>query len=103
MTPEQLTLVARTIDSVEASLDEFTAAFYFRLFSSAPEVRELFPADSAEQRRRFAAEVCFFAAIVSRPARLRLAGVRPGSPAPPLRSPPSPLRPRGNRLARRSR
>src|SRR5262249_52540274 len=62
-----LTLVARTIDSVEAGLNELATALYDRLFSSAPELRMLFPAELAEQRRKLAAEIAFLATIVSDP------------------------------------
>jgi nitric oxide dioxygenase len=68
MTPEQLTLLARTIDVVEDSLDEFVDVFYVRLFASAPQLRALFPDDLSEPRRKFAAELLFLAAVVSDPS-----------------------------------
>jgi hemoglobin-like flavoprotein len=64
VTPEQLELVRATVGDVAARPEVFSTQFYDRLFSMAPETRDLFPDDLAEQRRKLAEEFTFLASAV---------------------------------------
>ena len=55
VTPEQITIVETTLASL--SLDELTADFYRRAFEGDPALAEMFTADPAVQRTRFAKEL----------------------------------------------
>jgi hemoglobin-like flavoprotein len=61
MTPEQLDAVERTVRAIEADPDGFALRFYDELFSLAPDTRELFPDDMAEQRGKLVEEILFLA------------------------------------------
>jgi len=54
MTPEQITLVQSSFDSLGPLLPKMTERFYEELFSARPDLRPLFTTDLAEQRARFA-------------------------------------------------
>lgn len=55
MNPDQIVLVQDSFELLLPQADALADAFYTRLFSVAPELRALFPADLAEQRRKFMA------------------------------------------------
>ena len=55
MTPEQVQLVQQSFAKVVPIADQAAVLFYDRLFEIAPQVKELFPADMAEQRRKLMA------------------------------------------------
>ena len=57
MTPEQITIVKSTITRAHADLPVLVTDFYTRLFAAAPELREFFATDLADQRRKFAAQL----------------------------------------------
>jgi hemoglobin-like flavoprotein len=61
MTPEQLDAVERTVRAIEADPEAFAHRFYEELFSLAPDTRELFPQDMADQRGKLVEEVLFLA------------------------------------------
>jgi nitric oxide dioxygenase len=65
MTPEQLDLMGSTLADVENNSEAFSACFYERLFTLAPETRSLFPDNIADQRRKLVAELSFLAEAVS--------------------------------------
>jgi hemoglobin-like flavoprotein len=52
MTPEQVTLVQESFKKVAPIADKAADLFYDRLFTIAPEVRSLFPADLTEQKKK---------------------------------------------------
>jgi hemoglobin-like flavoprotein len=52
MTPEQIKLVQASFSQVAPIADKAAVLFYDRLFEMAPQVKALFPADMAEQRRK---------------------------------------------------
>ena len=52
MNETQITLVKRSWSQVEPIAPVAAGLFYDRLFSIAPDVRDLFPADLTEQRRK---------------------------------------------------
>ena len=52
MTPDQIKLVQETFKSVQPIAAQAADLFYGRLFEIAPQVRPLFPADLAEQKRK---------------------------------------------------
>lgn len=51
MTPEQITLVQDSFKKVAPIADTAADIFYDRLFEVAPQVRPLFPADMANQKK----------------------------------------------------
>ena len=55
MTDEQIALIQTSWAQVEPIADTAAQIFYERLFATAPEVRELFPDDLTEQRRKLMA------------------------------------------------
>ena len=55
MTPDQIRLIQETFDFIRPSMSVVTEMFYTRLFHVAPEMRELFPDDMKEQRRKLRA------------------------------------------------
>ena len=55
MTDEQIALIQTSWAQVEPIADTAAQIFYERLFQTAPEVRELFPDDLTEQRRKLMA------------------------------------------------
>mgnify|MGYP001765335471 CR=1 FL=1 len=61
MTPEEISLVSASAGRLAPRLEEVAHDFYMRLFAVHPEVRELFPADTALQEKKFAESI---AAIV---------------------------------------
>jgi hemoglobin-like flavoprotein len=52
MTPDQIKLVQASFSKVTPIADQAAVMFYDRLFEIAPQVKALFPADMAEQRRK---------------------------------------------------
>ena len=54
MTPEQITLVQSSFDSLGSLLPKMTERFYEELFSAKPDLRQLFTTDLAEQQVKFA-------------------------------------------------
>ena len=57
MTPEQIALIAQSIDDLRADSDAVVARFYDRLFELAPDARELFMIDMPTQRTKFFREL----------------------------------------------
>jgi hemoglobin-like flavoprotein len=57
MTPDQIDTMETTLSSLAPVLDDVAADFYRRVLAAAPETAELFTADPAVQRRRFALEL----------------------------------------------
>jgi nitric oxide dioxygenase len=57
VTPEQITLVERTLTELTGELDALAADFYRRLFAADPAVPALFSTEPAEQRAKFVAEL----------------------------------------------
>src|SRR4051794_17064926 len=57
MQPEQIELVKRSFLQVTPHADELSRRFYARLFTDAPEVREMFPKDMAAQRGKLVDEL----------------------------------------------
>ena len=55
MTPEQVSLVQTSFSKVVPIADQAAVMFYDRLFEIAPQVKAMFPADMAEQRRKLMA------------------------------------------------
>jgi hemoglobin-like flavoprotein len=55
MTPEQVSLVQRSFSKVVPIADQAAVLFYDRLFEIAPQVKAMFPADMAEQRKKLMA------------------------------------------------
>lgn len=55
MTPREIDLVQTSFAKVIPIADTAASLFYGRLFEIAPEVRPMFPADLAEQRRKLMA------------------------------------------------
>jgi hemoglobin-like flavoprotein len=55
MTPDQITLVQQSFAKVAPISDQAAVMFYGRLFEIAPQVKELFPTDLTEQRRKLMA------------------------------------------------
>lgn len=55
MTPDQISLVKTSFDSVKPISDDVAALFYGHLFEIAPEVRPLFSTDPKEQGRKLMA------------------------------------------------
>ena len=62
MTPNQVKLVQQSFSRVAPISDQAAVLFYDRLFEVAPQVRSMFPADMAEQRRKL---MMTLAAVVS--------------------------------------
>ena len=52
MTPEQVTLVQESFKKVAPIADKAADLFYDRLFTIAPEVRPMFPADLSQQKKK---------------------------------------------------
>ncbi|HYC65552.1 MAG TPA: globin domain-containing protein, partial [Reyranellaceae bacterium] len=52
MTPRQIELVQTSFIAVKANADQAADLFYERLFSVTPELRAMFPADMAEQKKK---------------------------------------------------
>lgn len=65
MTPEQLELVGRSAERIEASAERFSDSFYTRLFEIDPMARSLFPDDMSAQRSKLTDEVVFLAEVAS--------------------------------------
>lgn len=61
MTPEQLDIVHRSVERIEAQSRRFADTFYNRLFEIAPHVRDLFPDDLTAQKGKLVDEVSFLA------------------------------------------
>jgi hemoglobin-like flavoprotein len=57
MTPEQIALVERTLETVRPDMDALAGDFYRRLFLADPTLAGLFRTDPALQRAKFAAEL----------------------------------------------
>jgi nitric oxide dioxygenase len=55
MTPQQIELVQQSFAKVAPIADQAAVLFYDRLFEVAPQVKELFPADMTEQRKKLMA------------------------------------------------
>lgn len=55
MTPDQISLVKTSFDSVKPISDDVAALFYGHLFEIAPEVKPLFSTDTKEQGRKLMA------------------------------------------------
>lgn len=53
MTPDQVVLVQESFELLLPHADALADGFYTQLFSAAPQLRGLFPADLSEQRRKF--------------------------------------------------
>jgi len=59
MTPEQVTLVQESFAKVAPYADQAAIMFYDRLLELAPQLKSMFPADMAEQRRKLMATLAF--------------------------------------------
>jgi len=57
MTPDQVKLVQQSFAKLAPIADQAAVMFYDRLFEVAPQVKAMFPADMAEQRRKLMATV----------------------------------------------
>ncbi|GAA2905231.1 hypothetical protein GCM10010517_71400 [Streptosporangium fragile] len=57
MMPEQVAIVLAGVDRLRPRMEEVADDFYARLFARHPELRPLFSADIALQRRKFADEL----------------------------------------------
>jgi nitric oxide dioxygenase len=57
VTPEQIALVAQSVEAMREQADTVVAQFYVRLFEVAPDARDLFTNDMAAQRTKFFAEL----------------------------------------------
>jgi nitric oxide dioxygenase len=57
MTPEQIALVAKSVEDMRANADAIVTKFYARLFEVAPDARNLFTIDMATQRAKFFKEL----------------------------------------------
>ncbi len=55
MTPEQIKLVQQSFAGVAPISDQAAVMFYDRLFEIAPAVKDMFPSDMREQRRKLMA------------------------------------------------
>lgn len=55
MTPQQQRLLRDSLNQLTPDRDAVAARFYQRLFQRDPELRQLFPEDMTQQRRRFMA------------------------------------------------
>lgn len=55
MTPDQVKLVQQSFSEVAPISDQAATLFYDRLFEVAPQVKPMFPADMAEQRKKLMA------------------------------------------------
>jgi len=55
MTPEQIKLVQQSFAGVAPISDQAAVMFYYRLFEIAPAVKDMFPSDMREQRRKLMA------------------------------------------------
>ena len=55
MTPDQVKLVQQSFSQVAPIADQAAILFYDRLFEVAPQVKAMFPADMAEQRKKLMA------------------------------------------------
>jgi nitric oxide dioxygenase len=55
MTPDQVKLVQQSFSHVAPISDQAATIFYDRLFEVAPQVKAMFPADIAEQKRKLMA------------------------------------------------
>jgi len=55
MTPDQVTLVQQSFAKVAPISEAAAVMFYDRLFSIAPQVKPMFPADMTEQRKKLMA------------------------------------------------
>ena len=64
MTPEQVALVTASVDAIRPRMTEVAAAFYDRLFTIAPEARELFSRDIATQSEKFGRELDEIVAVI---------------------------------------
>lgn len=62
MTPDQIKLVQSSFSKVAPISEQAAAMFYDRLFEIAPQVKSMFPADMAEQRRKL---MTMLAAVVN--------------------------------------
>lgn len=62
MTPDQVKLVQLSFSKVAPISDQAAVMFYDRLFEIAPQVKSMFPADMAEQRRKL---MTMLAAVVN--------------------------------------
>lgn len=54
MTPDQITIVERTLEQLRDRLEPLARDFYARLFEAEPHTRELFSTDWGEQYQKFA-------------------------------------------------
>lgn len=52
MTPEQVVMVQESFKSVSPIAETTVDAFYARLFEMAPHIREMFPQDMKEQKKK---------------------------------------------------
>jgi nitric oxide dioxygenase len=59
MTPDSIDLVQRSFNRLLGAANEAEDVFFTRLFTSAPELRGLFPAELGHQRRRLMATLGF--------------------------------------------
>jgi hemoglobin-like flavoprotein len=57
MTPEQVAIVAESVEAIRPQMRHFAEAFYGRLFQVAPETRSMFRGDMDAQTVKFAREL----------------------------------------------
>jgi nitric oxide dioxygenase len=67
MTPDQVELVQASFAKVVPISDKAAVLFYDRLFEMAPQVKRLFPADMAEQRRKLMSTLAIVVSGLSDP------------------------------------
>ena len=67
MTPDQVELVQASFAKVVPIADKAAVLFYDRLFEMAPQVKRLFPADMAEQRRKLMSTLAIVVSGLSDP------------------------------------
>jgi hemoglobin-like flavoprotein len=67
MTPDQVELVQTSFAKVVPIADKAAVLFYDRLFEMAPQVKRLFPADMAEQRRKLMSTLAIVVSGLSDP------------------------------------
>lgn len=67
MTPEQVALVQQGFEKVPPVQEQFTAAFYQRLFELNPALRSLFKTDLREQGKKLAASLALVVRSLNAP------------------------------------
>ncbi|MHC4975939.1 MAG: globin domain-containing protein [Planctomycetota bacterium] len=71
LSPKQINLIETSFEAVKPAAEKLVDTFYKNLFATAPQVREMFPADLKDQKQKLLASIALVVQNIRKPEVLR--------------------------------